>query len=73
MKSAHSGEQESLSVVLRIRVEQFDDGAVFEHGADGVYFVKSRWTLGGGAVLLDSPLIPSPSIVPQGRAYVDGP
>lgn len=35
LKITKSGEQESLAVMLRVGVEQFRDGTVFEHGADG--------------------------------------
>ncbi|WP_373160002.1 IS66 family transposase [Bifidobacterium longum] len=38
-----------------------------------VYFVKSVFRVGAGAVLLDSSLIPSPPIMPQDRARVDDP
>lgn len=35
LKITKSGEQESLAVMFRVSVEQFRDGTVFEHGADG--------------------------------------
>ena len=38
-----------------------------------MYFVKSVFRVGAGAVLLDSSLIPSPPIMPQDRARVDDP
>ena len=38
-----------------------------------LYFVKSVFRVGAGAVLLDSSLIPSPPIMPQDRARVDDP
>ena len=38
-----------------------------------LYFVKSVFRVGAGAVLLDSSLIPSPPIMPQDRACVDAP
>ena len=34
-KSVESGEQEALSVMLRICVEQFSNGTILEYGADG--------------------------------------
>ena len=39
----------------------------------GLCFCKLASTVGAGAVLLDSSLIPSPPIMPQDRACVDAP
>ena len=39
----------------------------------GLCFCKLASTVGAGAVLLDSSLIPSPPIMPQDRARVDAP
>ena len=48
-------------------------GALFESAVIELYFVKSVFRVGAGAVLLDSSLIPSPPIMPQDRARVDDP
>ena len=54
------------------------DTGTQEEAPDGregktVCLFNRKWAVGGGAVLLDSSLIPSPPIMPQDRARVDDP
>ena len=56
-----------------VSTRQVDDISRLLWGERMLYFVKSVFRVGAGAVLLDSSLIPSPPIMPQDRARVDDP
>lgn len=60
------------------RIQGARDTGTQEEAPDGregktVCLFNRKWAVGGGAVLLDSSLIPSPPIMPQDRARVDDP
>ena len=60
-------------IPLYQRAYAWEDKQLTQLIEDIMYFVKSVFRVGAGAVLLDSSLIPSPPIMPQDRARVDDP
>ena len=70
---AFAGYKKAAARQVPHAVEILDPFHIVKLAGDKVYFVKSVFRVGAGAVLLDSSLIPSPPIMPQDRARVDDP
>ena len=65
-------ERMKVELLSHVRIHA-DETTVQVLKEPNLYFVKSVFRVGAGAVLLDSSLIPSPPIMPQDRARVDDP